>query len=161
MTVLICVGSSSNPFTTRNEYPVINDYEGDYIVKSNNGSDILVPLIGCIWRFKIKEEKHIAVSGDQSLFELLQSPDDHLYVYRGNDNDIFSAPTQWERMELIAQRKPVKYVPVIGDNFTVNDENELGILTCHFIAGDGYVYSHNDKNEVYAYSPKYNTFTKA
>lgn len=161
MTVLICVGSDDGKyFTTGKEYPVICESRGLYTIKDNYGIDRSIPLNGLIWQFKIKEEKHTAVSGDQSLFTLLQSPDDHLYVYRGSANSIiFSTFTQWEKRELLAQRKPVKYIPVIGDKFTV--EFIKTNLTCHFIDCNNNIFCHSDDTVVYKFDPKNTTFTRA
>lgn len=162
MTVLICVGSCDNDFTLGKEYPVIFDFDRGYKIykiKNNYGKERNVPLSGRSWQFKIKGEKYTAISGDQSLFELLQSPDDHLYVYRGINNNIFSHSELWsgDYHTLLAERKPAEYIPAIGDKFIDNNDK---ILTCHFIDGSGDIYSHNDKNEVFWHNPKRSTFIK-
>lgn len=158
MTVLICVGSCDDDFTVGKEYSSINECDKNYTIKDNYGIKRSVPLSGRLWHFKIKGEKYTAISGDQSLFELLQSPDYHLYVYRAAHNNIFSSSYKLEDMKLLAERKPVEYIPAIGDKFIVKDNDK--ILTCHFIDVGNTVHSHDDNNVVYFYNPKYSTFTK-
>lgn len=159
MSVLICVSGADAYFTAGKEYPVICESRGEYTIKDNYGFGRSVPLNGLIWQFEIKEEKHTAVSGDQSLFTLLKSPDDHLYVYSGNNNNILSARKQYENLELLAQRKPAKYIPAIGDKFSVEFGNIN--LTCHFVDYDNNIFCHSDKKEVYIFDPEITTFIKA
>ena len=77
------------------------------------------------------KKKFEAVSGDQSLFDLLNAEDHHILVVRSG-NGIYASEINCFDRNVIAERRPVpKYIPKAGDVFAmINQKYDHGELLC-------------------------------
>ena len=119
-------------------------------------------------------KKFTAVSGDQSLFDLVWADDRDLYIIRSKSGKTLGAYhtiVDWDGVDVIAERKPYveKYVPKVGDEFKVRVSiSKIGveapqdesIFKCIFIDEKENVWAHDKSNKVYGLQNDYCQFTK-
>lgn len=101
-------------------------------------------------------KKFEAVSGDQSLFDLVDAYDYQSMIVKCKGG-IYSTTNNSLGDEVIAERKPIeKYVPKVGDEF--KPDGSALEYKCVFIDKNGVVYGEND-GELNWWSDKW-AFTK-
>ena len=139
--------STSGVFSLDKEYKVIYKTAERLTIFDNYGEKRDVPFDGGIWHFSPVYDKvgFIPVSGDQSLFNLVNAQDTHLYVVRNRGESGIYATTQTKmdkypklKDRVLAQRKVKEkdYIPVVGDTIQVEGEHEGSLIYEVVLIGD-------------------------
>ena len=145
--VVKCVWSDDEEFIVNNKYK-ITDVCDEYMLLDGEISknapcktkDSSIARFD-ISRFEPVTKKFTAVSGDQSLFDLVGASDDELYVVKASTTNAIYAH-HLNAGNVIAERKPYieKYVPKVGDVFYISEFARQD-FTCLFIDKNGYIHS--------------------
>ena len=125
-------------FVCRKKSPAKN--YTDILLRSDDSGDVIyVPehkLLKCF-----TPQKFIAVSGDQSLFNLVLAKDNHLYVVRNTAHrGIYATDYKLAKGDLLAERKLIEpeFVPYHTDTYLHKGEDFAGVDITAFRDRSGY-----------------------
>lgn len=130
-------------FSIGNEYEILglNDTDNSIVLNDDTNAEWSVKAENSfIAKFEPVTPKFTAVSGDQSLFDLVGASDNELYIVKASTTNAIYAD-YLKAGNVIAERKPYveKYVPKVGDVFTV-EQYAGGVYKCLFIDNDGVIH---------------------
>ena len=154
-----CVWSADMSFQVGREYE-IKDSHGKYIyIIDDRGVNSKMFAVGSgNARFEPVIPKFTAVSGDQSLFDLVGAADDEYHIIK-RGRCILSVCYITPADLVIAERKPYveKYVPKVGEEYQL--KGYVSVMKCLFIDNDGEVYG-SENGYVYSHNKDQFTFVK-
>lgn len=141
-----CIKAGNCNFYCGNAYEITRVDECGFWIKSHNGYHYEFSYDDFSVYFKKVTPKFTAVSGDQSLFDLVGASDDELYIRKlHSGNGLIASEFDPGEEFLIAERKPYveKYVPEVGDCFDMVTDNASARMKCIYIDCHHDVWAHD------------------
>ena len=134
-------------FKIGNKYEVESVSNDGAWIYGEDGITRFVHDESALVKFEPVTPKFTAVSGDQSLFDLVGAEDSDLYIIRsklGKTLGAYHRIISRKGVDVVAERKPYveKYVPNVGDYYRIT--NGVSVYNCIFVDLDGNVYGHKD-----------------